>query len=77
MVKYSEDIVAWAIEQARYLRHRQFEQLDIENIADALEDIVKGEQRELAEHLASLTAITLKWTPKSRQQFKLYASVKR
>lgn len=59
MVKYSEDIVAWAIEQASYLRNRRFEQLDIENIADALEDIVKGEQRELAEHLASLTALTL------------------
>ena len=59
MVKYSEDIVAWAIEQASYLRNRRFEQLDIENIADALEDIVKGEQRELAEQLASLTALTL------------------
>ena len=59
MVKYSEDIVAWAIEQASYLRNRRFEQLDIENIADALEDIVKGEQRELAELLASLTALTM------------------
>lgn len=58
-MNYNEDIAAWAIEQARFLRNRQFEQLDIENIADALEDVAKAEQRELAERLASLLALTL------------------
>ena len=36
---YDRDIVAWANEQARLLREGRFEALDIEHIADEIEDV--------------------------------------
>ncbi len=50
------DLHAWAIEQARLLRARCFDQLDVEGIADAIEEVALREQRELAERLATLLA---------------------
>ena len=58
---YEKDIVAWANEQARLLRMGRFDQLDIEHIADEIEDVGKSEQRELANRMALLLAHLLKW----------------
>lgn len=58
---YDADIVAWANEQAALLRARKFTQLDIEHIADEVEDVGKSEQRELKSHVAVLLAHLLKW----------------
>jgi hypothetical protein len=41
---YDADIVAWADEQARLLRERQFSKLDIEHIAEEIER--RGKERE-------------------------------
>jgi len=60
-IAYDTDIAAWAQEQARLLRARRFEVLDIEHIADEIEGISKSEQRELASRLAVLLAHLLKW----------------
>ena len=46
-IPYEKDIVAWANEQARLLRAGLFSQLDIEHIAEEIEDVGKSEQREL------------------------------
>jgi hypothetical protein len=59
--EYDADIVAWANEQAALLRARKFAQLDIEHIADEVEDVGKSEQRELKSHMAVLLAHLLKW----------------
>lgn len=61
MKSYDEDIVAWAAEQAQLLRAGRFELLDIEHLADEIEDVGKSEQRELANRLATLLAHLLKW----------------
>ena len=53
---YETDIVAWANEQAALLRAGKLSQLDIEHIADEVEDVGKSEQRELASRLAILLA---------------------
>lgn len=45
-VGYDQDVVAWAAEQARLIREGRFDQLDIEHIADEIEDVGKSEQRE-------------------------------
>jgi ribosomal protein L29 len=58
---YDRDIVAWANEQAALLRAGQFAELDIEHIAEEIEDVGKSEQRELASRLAVLLAHLLKW----------------
>ena len=61
LVPYHVDIVAWANEQARLIRSKQFDLLDLEHIAEEIEDVGKSEQRELASRMAVLLAHLLKW----------------
>ncbi|HZL01444.1 MAG TPA: DUF29 domain-containing protein [Caulobacteraceae bacterium] len=58
---YETDVVVWANEQAALLRARKFAALDIEHIADEVEDVGKSEQRELESRMAVLLAHLLKW----------------
>jgi len=61
MQLYDKDTNAWANEQAMFLREGQFGLLDIEHIAEEIEDVGKSEQRELASRMAVLLAHLLKW----------------
>lgn len=61
MVTYETDIMAWANEQANFLRSGNFAALDIEHLAEEIEDVGKSEQRELANRMAVLMAHLLKW----------------
>jgi hypothetical protein len=58
---YEKDVVAWAMEQAALLRAGQLSALDIEHIAEEIEDVGKSEKRELASRMAVLLAHLLKW----------------
>ena len=58
---YQQDVVAWARQQAALLRAGQFSELDIEHLAEEIEDVGKSEQRELANRMAVLLAHLLKW----------------
>ncbi len=58
---YDADIVAWAKQQAGLLRAGLLSELDIEHIAEEIEDVGKSEQRELASRMAVLLAHLLKW----------------
>jgi Domain of unknown function DUF29 len=58
---YEKDVIAWSIEQAHALRSGDFSKLDIEHLADEIEDVGKSEQRELANRMAVLLAHLLKW----------------
>src|SRR5471032_3643024 len=58
---YEEDVVAWASEQAALLRAGKLSSIDIEHIAEEIEDVGKSEQRELASRMAVLLAHLLKW----------------
>lgn len=60
-IRYETDIVAWANEQARLIRAGRFDLLDLEHIAEEIEDVGKSEQRELASRMAVLLAHLLKW----------------
>lgn len=60
-VAYETDVVAWATEQARLIRAGRLELLDLEHIAEEIEDVGKSEQRELANRMAILLAHLLKW----------------
>lgn len=59
--RYETDVVAWANEQARLIRAGRFDLLDLEHIAEEIEDVGKSEQRELASRMAVLLAHLLKW----------------
>jgi hypothetical protein len=58
---YETDIVAWASEQAELLRSGQWSALDIEHIAEEIEDVGKSERRELDSRIAVLIGHLLKW----------------
>jgi len=58
---YETDVILWSQEQARALRERDFSKLDIEHLADEIEDVGKSEKRELANRMAVLLAHLLKW----------------
>ena len=60
-VAYEKDIVAWANEQANFIRSGRFDLLDLEHIAEEIEDVGKSEQRELENRMAILLAHLLKW----------------
>jgi len=61
MTTYEQDVVKWSEEQAALLRQRDFSHLDIEHIAEEVEDVGKSEQRELMSHMVVLLAHLLKW----------------
>ena len=50
--RYETDVVAWASEQAALLRSGKLSEIDIEKIAEEIEDVGKSEQRELASRMA-------------------------
>jgi hypothetical protein len=59
--RYEQDVVAWAREQAALLREGKFSAIDVEHIAEEIEDVGKSEQRELSSRMAVLLAHLLKW----------------
>lgn len=58
---YDTDIVAWASEQAELLRGGNWAALDVEHIAEEIEDVGKSEMRELDSRVAVLIGHLLKW----------------
>jgi hypothetical protein len=65
---YDKDVILWSEQQARLLRTGRFAELDIEHLADEIEDVGKSEKREFASRMAVLLAHLLKWSrqPKMR-----------
>ena len=65
---YKQDIVAWSQEQARFIRAGRFDLLDLEHIADEIDDVGKSEARELESRMAILIGHLLKYQyqPKRR-----------
>ncbi|ATQ73463.1 hypothetical protein CR152_02245 [Massilia violaceinigra] len=58
---YDEDVLAWSIKQAALLRERRWSALDIENLAEEIEDVGNSVRRELGSRMAVLIAHLLKW----------------
>lgn len=58
---YDHDFFAWTNEQSQLLRNGDLSKADIEHIAEELENMGKGEKRELISRLTVLLAHLLKW----------------
>jgi hypothetical protein len=71
---YDRDVIAWANEQAALLRAGRFSELDIEHIADEVEDVGKSERREIVSRMALLLAHLLKWKCQPERRSRSWAS---
>ena len=58
---YNTDYVSWTEAMAHNLRQRNFEALDIENLAEEIESLGKRDRRELVSRLDVLLMHLLKW----------------
>jgi hypothetical protein len=61
MTPYDQDFYTWALESAQALREGRFAGLDIEHIAEELEDMGESRSRALESQLTRLLAHLLKW----------------
>jgi uncharacterized protein DUF29 len=65
---YDKDFVQWTAETARLLRERRFDQIDVEHIAEEIEDMGKRDRRELISRLTVLVSHLLKWKCQSHRR---------
>ena len=58
---YDQDYATWTENQAKLLRERKFDAIDIDNIAEEIESLGKRDRRELSSRLIVLLMHLLKW----------------
>jgi hypothetical protein len=58
---YERDFYTWALTQVQALRHGLVKELDLNNLAEEVEDMARSEVRELDSRLQVLLAHLLKW----------------
>lgn len=58
---YESDFYAWTVEQAKFLRDRAWNSLDIPNLVEEIESLGKQERQKLRSRLAILLGHLLKW----------------
>ena len=61
VIGYDKDVILWSRQQAQLLREGQWSHLDIEHLADEIEDVGKSESREIASRMSVLLAHLIKW----------------
>jgi hypothetical protein len=65
---YDTDYVAWLREQVAHLRAGRLRALDVENLAEELESLMKKERRQLENRLEVLIVHLLKWDHQPEQR---------
>lgn len=65
---YEQDYHAWAQQTADLLRQKFFSEIDIEHVAQELEDMGASKERELESRLGVLLAHLLKWRYQSERR---------
>jgi hypothetical protein len=65
---YDTDYVAWLQEQVAHLRAGRLRALDVENVAEELESLMKKERRQLGNRLEALMLHLLKWDHQPNQR---------
>ena len=58
---YDTDVHGLAMQQAEFIRLGRFHELDLENLADEVEDVARQERRELVSRLSLVYQHLLKW----------------
>ncbi|KJR41537.1 protein of unknown function DUF29 [Candidatus Magnetoovum chiemensis] len=65
---YETDFYAWSLKTAELIRQGKFAELDIENIAEEIEDLGRNNKRELLSRLDVLIMHLLKWQFQSNKR---------
>ena len=65
---YDTDYVAWLSEQVAHLRAGRLAALDVENVAEELESLMRKERRSLGNRLEVLILHLLKWDHQPKQR---------
>ncbi|MFB2836487.1 DUF29 domain-containing protein [Floridanema evergladense] len=71
---YENDFYAWTVKQANFLRNRDWNNLDIPNLAEEIESLGKQDRRELRNRLRVLIGHLLKWEFQSDKRSKSWAN---
>jgi hypothetical protein len=58
---YDEDFFRWTQETAELIRRRRFDEVDVEHVAEEIEDMGKRDHREVRSRLIVLVMHLLKW----------------
>ncbi len=58
---YEHDFYAWSLDMAAKIRNKQFDVLDIKNVAEEIEALAGRDRRELYSRMVVLLAHLLKW----------------
>ena len=58
---YEDDVAAWAVEQVALLKAGQWTLLDVEHIAEEIEDMNLSNRHQIAHRMAILMGHLLKW----------------
>jgi type IV secretory pathway VirD2 relaxase len=58
---YETDFYAWTLEQADFLRNKQWSQIDLPNLIEEIESLGKQQRQELRNRLSVLIGHLLKW----------------
>jgi hypothetical protein len=58
---YDSDFYGWTQQQAKLLRQKKWESLDLANLVEEIESLGRGERQELENRLAVLLGHLLKW----------------
>ena len=58
---YDQDYYTWSMRNAQLIRQGRFDEIDVDHLAEEVEDMGKSTQRELVSSLIVLLAHLLKW----------------
>ena len=58
---YNQDFYRWTQQQAALLRQKQFNLVDVENLAEEIESMGKSDRRAIGSHLSNILLHLLKW----------------
>ncbi|MEH1917583.1 DUF29 domain-containing protein [Nostoc sp.] len=65
---YEADFYTWTQEQANFLRHHQWNQLDLPNLIEEIESLGRKERQELRNRFSVLIGHLLKWEYQPKQR---------
>ncbi|MCI4624342.1 MAG: DUF29 domain-containing protein [Candidatus Magnetoovum sp. WYHC-5] len=71
---YETDFYQWALHNANLIRQGRFSEIDLENVAEELEDMGRNNKRELESRLAVLIMHLLKWQYQPKKHSKSWVS---
>lgn len=65
---YNQDFYQWTQQQAALLRQKQFNLVDVENLAEEIESMGRSDRRAIGSHLRNILLHLLKWRYQPRRR---------